>query len=587
VQVLRQACEILLYALILGLPFEYYFYTTTESLYTSLKLQLILFLGCWIAMKMVEAATSSSSILRELSPSLPPRLLLASFLYIVSQAVAAMLATEFRFNAAKASVKALLGVVMLIAAADLSRRGTVRRHTGVRLLIALSIAGFCTAVIGLGEHAGIRFFDSIAQIFQSSDHLVGGRVRFKSTMENPNTAAHFFVASLAAAIALATVRPASGSHLLPGLWFTAAAVQVPAIFLTYSRGALGSAVLALMTAMWVFRESFAKKWWRLAAGGTVVLLLAGIGNAVRLRYAYIEPKVAGAGNRVARYSLPVRDPVRYLSPSQEYRETIVVQNDSSTAWEGKRFGVAYRWYSFATGKASTLTEGAIFASDVLPGEERKLEVILKTPSGEGEYSFVWFISRRHSQIEEVERSYSTAQIIIIHDSKNGPAPLPTGEASRVGKILQQERDTQGRNLVPSRWNLWRAALRMFRERPWSGLGPDGFRLLKWKYMDIPGGNDTILANSLYLEYLAGSGIIGLLSLLWLLFEMGQALWAKLRQAMSPADRVTVFYGITYFVAFLLHGTVDYFLKFTPTFLLFWISLGVACASANDPDANRI
>jgi hypothetical protein len=45
--------------------------------------------------------------------------------------------------------------------------------------------------------------------------------------------------------------------------------------------------------------------------------------------------------------------------------------------------------------------------------------------------------------------------------------------------------------------------------------------------------------------------------------------------------------VTYFLAFLLHGAVDYFLKFTPTFLLFWISLGVACASANDPDANRI
>ena len=583
---LRQACEILLYALILGLPFEYYFYTTTESLYTSLKLQLILFLGCWIVMKMVEAATSSGSILHELSPSLPPRLLLASFLYIVSQAVAAMLATEFRFNAAKASVKSLLGVVMLIAAADLSRRGTARRHTGVRLLIALSIAGFCTAAIGLGEHAGIRFFDSITQIFQSSDHLVGGRVRFKSTMENPNTAAHFFVASLAAAIALA-VRPASGSHRSPGLWFTAAAVQVPAVFLTYSRGAMGSAILALLTVMWVFRDSFVKKWWKLAVAGTVVVLLAATGNAVRLRYAAGETEDPAAGRRSAHYALPVTDPVRYLSPGQEYREIIVVQNDSSTAWEGKRFGVAYRWYSFATEKATALTEGAIFGSDLLPGEERKVEVILKTPSEEGEYTFVWFISRRHSYIEEIESSFSTAQIIIIHDSKNGPAPLPTGEASRVGKLLQQERDAQGRNLVPSRWNLWRAALKMFRERPWFGSGPDSFRLLKWKYMDIPAGDNTILANSLYLEFLAGSGIIGLLSLLWLLFEMGRALWANLRQAVSPADRVTIFYGITYFLAFLLHGTVDYFLKFTPTFLLFWISLGVVCASGNDPDANRI
>jgi O-Antigen ligase len=585
-QVLRQACEILLYALILGLPFEYYFYTTTESLYTSLKLQLILFLGCWIVMKIVEAATSSGSILRRLKPSLPPRLLLASLSYIISQALAAMLATEFRFNAAKASVKAILGVVVLIAAADLSRRATTRRHTGVRLLIALSIAGFCTAAIGLGEHAGIRFFDSIAQIFQAGDHLVGGRPRFRSTMENPNTAAHFLVASLAATIALA-VRPASGSHRWSGLWFTAAAFQAPAIFLTYSRGALGSAILALMTAMWVFRESFAKKWWRLAAGGTVVLLLAGIGNAVRLRYAHIQTQAPVAGNRLAHYSLPVTGPVRYLSPGQEHREPIIVRNDSLTAWEGKRFGVAYCWYRFATWESSALMEGATFTSDVLPGEERKVEVMLKTPPREGEYTLVWFISRRDPDIAGVDRSHSIPQIIIIHDSKNGDAPLPTGEALEQGKLLQQERDAQGRHLVPSRWSLWRGAVRMFRERPWFGLGPDSFRLLKWKYMDIPAGDETILANSLYLEFLAGSGAIGLLSLLWLLFEMGRALWAKLRQAMSPTDRVTVFYGVTYFLAFLLHGWVDYFLKFTPTFLLFWISFGVVCASDHDPAANRI
>src|SRR4030095_3359035 len=85
VQVLRQACEILLYALILGLPLEYYFYTTTESLYTSLKLQLILFLGCWSVMKMVETARSTGSILHRLRPSLPRRLLLGSLLYVRSQ----------------------------------------------------------------------------------------------------------------------------------------------------------------------------------------------------------------------------------------------------------------------------------------------------------------------------------------------------------------------------------------------------------------------------------------------------------------------------------------------------------------------
>jgi O-antigen ligase len=146
--------------------------------------------------------------------------------------------------------------------------------------------------------------------------------------------------------------------------------------------------------------------------------------------------------------------------------------------------------------------------------------------------------------------------------------------------IRAERNELPLDLVPSRWDLWRAALRMFHARPLLGIGPDNFRLLKWKYMDIPKGDDTILANSLYLEFLACSGLVGFLSLGWLLLELGLAVARRSAAALSPAEQQLAWFGVAFLASFLAHGTVDYFLKFTPTFLLFWIVMGVAAADAH-------
>ncbi|PYV39352.1 MAG: hypothetical protein DMG09_09400, partial [Acidobacteria bacterium] len=142
------------------------------------------------------------------------------------------------------------------------------------------------------------------------------------------------------------------------------------------------------------------------------------------------------------------------------------------------------------------------------------------------------------------------------------------------KLIREERRRLMLLDVPDRWDLWHAALKMFLSRPLLGAGPDNFRLLKWKYMKAQKGDETILANSLYLEYLANSGIAGLASLLWLVVEFAKCLGQKLRLAEESRDRGVAFFGVAFFAAFLTHGLVDYFLKFTPAFLLFWLIMGV-------------
>jgi len=150
------------------------------------------------------------------------------------------------------------------------------------------------------------------------------------------------------------------------------------------------------------------------------------------------------------------------------------------------------------------------------------------------------------------------------------------KARRYLDAIREERRNLSGIVPPRRSELWPAAFRIFAQRPLLGMGPDNFRLLKSRYMDIPMKDEKILANNLYLEILSGSGILGLASFLWLLWEFVHTLAAKVASARSSSDWSAAYFGVAYLSAFLLHGFVDYFLKFTPTFLLFWLVLGMLC-----------
>ena len=103
-------------------------------------------------------------------------------------------------------------------------------------------------------------------------------------------------------------------------------------------------------------------------------------------------------------------------------------------------------------------------------------------------------------------------------------------------------------------------------------------MVKWTFMELPQGDETILANNLYLELLADSGLLGLLSFLWLSWEFGRHVASKVSLRYSSGWSAAYF-GVTYLAGFLLHGFVDYFLKFTPLFLTFWLLLGTLCGGA--------
>jgi hypothetical protein len=576
---LEAACRVALAATVLGLPFEFYFLERRQSLATSLKLELVVFLALWLALVLLRARRDEArAIGRELATLLPRRLQLALIAFLAVQGLAAALAPELRGNAAKAAVKWWVGAAVLVATADLARRAGAR--LGTRLMMALALAGSLTAALGVGDRLGLDFCRRVIEFFQPELYWEGDLTRLSSTMEYPTTAASFLTASLLASVALVSQQLGPAQRRLPAAALGGAAVlQGVALALTFSLGAAFSAAVALAAAAWLGPRILALPVWRYAAAGVIGSFL--VVQGLLLFLAPGEPPLDSASShrRIARFGHAAIRETMDLEPGREYRETISVRNESSRVWRRDGFGVGYRWYSIARRERSLVREAAMFREDLAPGQERRLEARLQTPAEEGEYLLIWFVVHRDPDLEELPWSFAPA--ILCRIGPAGSPPQPWSARARDDlTAIRAERNELPLDLVPSRWDLWRAALRMFHARPLLGIGPDNFRLLKWKYMDIPKGDDTILANSLYLEFLACSGLVGFLSLGWLLLELGLAVARRSAAALSPAEQQLAWFGVAFLASFLAHGTVDYFLKFTPTFLLFWIVMGVAAADAH-------
>ena len=102
---------------------------------------------------------------------------------------------------------------------------------------------------------------------------------------------------------------------------------------------------------------------------------------------------------------------------------------------------------------------------------------------------------------------------------------------------------------------------MFLRHPF-GVGPDNYRLEYGKYLHARRWDTNIYSNSLYLELLTGSGLLGLAA-------FGFIVCAISWRAVPACLAICIF---------LVHGVVDVFLMTTPIYFAFWILAGSASST---------
>ena len=125
--------------------------------------------------------------------------------------------------------------------------------------------------------------------------------------------------------------------------------------------------------------------------------------------------------------------------------------------------------------------------------------------------------------------------------------------------------------------------------PLLGVGPDNFRLSYGRYAGITSADPRTHSNNMYLEMLAGGGLLVGAAFAWLLWRAARAAAASLRVSAGAAGAAAA--GIVAAtLAIAVHATVDSFLSFAPTYVLFALTLGCTVACARDmetPRANRV
>jgi O-antigen ligase len=225
---------------------------------------------------------------------------------------------------------------------------------------------------------------------------------------------------------------------------------------------------------------------------------------------------------------------------------IVVRNSGATEWRDIR--LVALWYEAETRRALSLPLPSASIPRLSVGESVAFDVPITTPAQPGHYLLAFSVMRDSDWLSET---------IVPGVVEVEITPHATTRFWNAGYRYWKPGSSRILDASVNRLTLWKAAWRLFRERPLAGIGPDNFRLRYGRVLGYDRWDTNIRANNLYLELLTGAGVAGLI--------VFGAMLVALRWSIQPAS--------TAVVVFLAHGLVDSFLMTTPIYLSFWVLLG--------------
>jgi hypothetical protein len=493
-----------------------------------------------------------------------------AMLFLLAVTLSALLAPAYRIEALKFVTRFAFGVYACFLIVNVATIGY--RLAG--LIWAIILGAGVSALVGLGEAAGWPILDPILALFKETPTRVGGELRVSATFHYATIAAMFFEMS----IPLALVAAASArARIARFLALAIAGICTVVVVLTLTRAGMATlaGIFGLMLGLAWIRPQ-----WRTLVQPTVLAALALVGtfSLMALRNTAFLTRLT-TENDLGWYNASYIAPAALtLKPGDEITTTIEVRNTGQATWTvaGEYpFALAYRWLSNDGQLELNLSHvEVLLPRDVAPGEAIRLDVLLQASLPPGEYRLAWEMLQ-HNILWFHERGVPQAETVVRIEPG---APAPTA-AQPAGPDTEPR---GGKPAVPptvTRRDLWRAALRMWTERPLLGVGPDNFRHLYSQYLGLAVWDDRVHANNLYLELLADVGLPGTLLFGWLLLAaLSQLAWTLRRPRTDGPALWVVGLGAS-LLAFLVHGLLDYFLEFVSTYLLFWIILGLIVVTA--------
>jgi O-antigen ligase len=498
----------------------------------------------------------------------------------------------------------LLALALSAAGADLARaealKFALRAAGGIALYVvaaaslqapaaALAVAGAVVAgaaIAALAMCAEIHVAGAAAALapFHTRTFEVLGLPRASGPFQYPNIAAMYLEAALPLAIAVGTAidarrRVAGHARAIAGSVGGAvvAVLLAYALSLTASRAALVTAGVVLAGAAAYARWRRAPSRWPAAVALAATALIAAAGATAgplgSLRLQFWKDAVWYRSQIVPAAPFPA---VAATGATTTF--DVDVTNTGARAWPAlgaHRVALSYHWLDALTGRMIVFEgERTALPRDLAPGDGARLHALVVAPDGPGRYrvqiqmlheGITWFDERGDAGYQAVvDVSPATAP-------PTAPAPPSAPEAAVPSPMTSAPRA-----------QLWRATLMAWRDHPLTGLGPDNFRRAYGTYIGLANPDPRLHANNLYLETLADLGLLGTGALLLTItaFVRAGRRALRLHGAASPAGLLAGG-ACAALAAYLVHGFVDYFLEFTPTYALLWLLGGMVTALGGD------
>jgi hypothetical protein len=485
--------------------------------------------------------------------------------WIAASAVAALAAGDNRANAVHMVGRLTLAFGVFIIAVN-AATSPARVQAA---FIAAAVAGTIVAVLVLLEYVSFTPVFALLRFFRADTAFVGSQVRASGPFQYPTIASMYLELLFAMMLGLLPLAAASARRTSLVALVAVLALVAEAITLTFTRAGLITTAtsVAIVLVARLRRDGFdagAKAIGVVAVMIAVQFVASRPVEALRLR-------LTSEGQDswyLAQFSAPseIRIPTggRAAIP-------ITLSNTGRVAWtpDAERpFQLSYHWLlpdeDLVVSWEGLRTE---LPATIPPGGTVSMQALVEAPRLPGSYRLLWDIELVNQLWFSTEPNaalqFSRATVSGAQHS-GGPLtsrPLPR-RAERPGRLV-----------------LWRAALRMIAANPLTGVGPDNFRLAYGRYTTLRHPDPRVHSNNMYLEVFAGSGLLGAAFFAWLCWRAGSVARAAALPATGGALAAFGPAAAAAVAAIALHGLVDSFVSFTPTYILMAIVLGLASGCA--------
>jgi hypothetical protein len=493
-------------------------------------------------------------------------------------ALAALAAPVFHASSIKIAGRLGVGLAAVLLAAN---GITTARRLAVVIQLAVASAAV-VATLAVLEYAGVPAVLSWLKAFHEGRWVVGGQVRASGPLQYPTITSMYLEIAFALGVGAFLAACDRRAALAAGVLFLALLLIAEGIVVTFTRAGLVTMAASLMLAG---RDRFLRRRFDVALGSLgaiAALVVALVISSASLESLRLRLTTHGQENWY-RAGFLVTPTLSFAPRSLNVIEATVTNNGRVT-WRPDAdppFHVSYHWLDEDTNRVVRY-DGlrTPLPRPVTPGDSLRIGILVRAPDEAGRYRVGWDVvqeGRLWFSTEPGSRlAWSTVEV-------SGPAaaadgPPPSSQPSPASLPEQAVR--------LSRPVLWRAALAMFSAHPILGVGPDNYRLSYGPYAHVANADPRVHSNNMYLEVLTGTGLVGTSAFFWLCWRAQRAVGEACRRS-SPMT-ASLYSGVAAAgFAIAVHGLVDSFLTFTPTYLVMSLTLGlvVTPAAGTPPPAN--